>query len=114
MPSYPWHASATFWIEKVRHLHQILYSMYDHGGFELVCSQWTPKAKRECVAELDLLIDVVSAWKNQLDDPCDSTQPIDPIPDVVLASGRITHLRIASNPALPEPLSVGPRLSGSS
>jgi hypothetical protein len=106
MPSYPWRLSAQFWIEKVRHLYQILDSMHAHGGFDLLCDQWSTAAKRECIAELDRLAEVLIAWKSQLQDELSSsTQPMDPIPDPGVAA-KATHLRIASSGPAPRVLAL--------
>jgi hypothetical protein len=108
MPSYPWRLSAQFWIEKVGHLHQILDSMHAHGGFDLLCDQWSTTAKRECVLELDRLTETLIAWKSQLQDELSSsTQPMDPVPDPGVAA-RSTHLRIVSAGPAPHTLSLRP------
>ena len=100
MSSYPWRASAPFWIEKIRHIHEILSSMLEHGGFEQVSADWSTASRRECVAELDRLVDVVSAWRIELQQALqDSTQPLDPLPDIVGGIRRTAPQIGTSHPA---------------
>ena len=109
MPSELWRLSPQFWIEKIRHISEIVNGMHDHGGFELVCSHWTIAAKQECVAELDGLAEGLARWKGQLlDDLSDSTQPLDPIPEISAAGRNPSHLRIASSGPGPRLLALRP------
>lgn len=108
VPSRLWRASPQFWIEKIRHIGEIVNSMHEHGGFELVCSDWSTAAKQECVAELDGLTEALNRWKSQLqDDLSNSTQPLDPIPEPAELR-KPTHLRIASSGPAPRVLSLRP------
>ena len=102
MPFYAWRDSGRFWVEKIRHLFEIVNSMREHGGFALVTRHWTVDAKRECVVELDRLVAALTDWKLALQDELsDATQPIDPVL-VREAAVRSTKRfrRIATNPNL--------------
>jgi len=102
MPPYLWRDSGRFWLEKIRHLCEIVNSMREHGGFSLVTSHWSTEAKRECVEELGRLIVGLIAWKEALQDELsDATQPIDPLAVREAAARGSKRLRItAANPDL--------------
>ena len=102
MATYPWRDSGRFWVEKIRHLCQIVSSMRDHGGFALVTSYWGTEAKQECVVELDRLIAILADWKSALQaELSDVTQPIDPTAVREAAEQTTRRLRLAAaNPNL--------------
>ncbi len=102
MASYPPRDSGHFWVEKIRHLCEIVASMREHGGFALVTSYWSAEAKQDCIVELDRLLAVLSEWKCVLQDELsDVTQPIDAVAVRDAAARTTKRLRIAAaNPNL--------------
>jgi len=99
MVTFPPRDSGQFWVEKNRHLCDIVNSMREHGGFALVTSYWNVEARRDCVAELERLIAVLTDWKCAVQDGLsDVTQPIDPVAVREAASQASRRLRVAAAP----------------
>jgi len=94
---YPWQASRHFWIEKIRHIYQIMNSMHGHGGFGAICGHWSGSAKEECIVELDRLIGILTEWKRQLErDVSGHVHAPAAIQTGQPAPPRAAHLRVAA------------------